>query len=140
MRNIILSLIILVSNIAEAQRFCKDGDIILTKTNGIFFNQIGVIFIENDTPYVYFSDVVVFKMTLREYLKSDRHSIRRLDASEFISDETLDKMHIFAKAKENDVYDGAKFVWDIYRQMTGIPLCRQSKISVRSISKCYFLQ
>lgn len=133
--------LLLLTNLLSAQDFVKDGDVIFTKTKGMFYNQIGIIFVENDTPYVYHSDVVVFKMTLHEYLKTHRHSTRRLDIDgELMDKDMTDKMHSFAKSKVNKSYDGAKFVWDIYRQITGIPLCNKSEISVWKISRCYFLE
>jgi hypothetical protein len=118
----------------------SDCNIIFTKIHSIFYNQIGLIFIEHDTTFVYYADQVVFKMTLHEYLKNFKHSIRKIDDEIIMTNDVKDKMKSFVKTRENKSYDNAKFVWDAYRSTTGIPLCKKSDISVRKISQCYFLE
>jgi len=124
----------------SAQTDCQNGDIIFRKDK-IFskWNSIGVIFIEDSIPMVYYSDGRVNRTTLKNYTTHKKYQIKRIDEEGFVTIENAKSMQLFAKVKTDSPYSDISFIWDLYRQELGVPLCKRSNKTIRNVYRCYFL-
>jgi hypothetical protein len=138
--NKLLVFLILSIGSLSAQTDYQNGDIIFRKDR-IFskWNSIGVIFIEDSIPTVYYSDGRVNRTTLKSYTTHKRYQIKRIDEEGFVTIENVKSMLLFAKVKTDSPYSNISFVWDLYRQELGVPLCKRSNKTIRNIHRCYFL-
>ena len=123
-----------------SQKKYKGGDIVFVKNNSWHFNYIGILLIENGLPVIYHSDGVVTKTNLNDFIKGKKYSIKRITEEDFITEDVIIKMHSLAQVNLGLSYNNVSFVWDIYRQITGLPLCRRDSKSVRNINRNYFLE
>jgi|ERR1035437_477259 hypothetical protein len=135
--NLILLFLLIVGGLSAQ----KDGDIVFRKDK-VFtqWNSIGIIFIEDSTPMVYYSDGRVNRTTLKNYINHKKFDIKRIDEEGFIDNESAKNMHIYVKAKLDIACGNISFVWDIYRQELGVPLCKHNDKTIKNIYKCYFLE
>lgn len=139
MNKLVVCLMLFIGSLS-AQIDCQNGDIIFRKDK-IFskWNSIGVIFIEDSIPMVYYSDGRVNRTTLKSYVAHKRYQIKRIDEEGFVTIENAKSMLLFAKVKTDSPYSNISFIWDLYRQELGVPLCKRSNKTIKNIHRCYFL-
>ncbi len=139
---------VLCSNALKSQ-VLHDGDVVfitlptqpsnvvmpLGKTN---YNCMGVIFIENDKPVVYYTSSSLQKCDLAHFLKQSengRYTIKRVSDTSLLSDEVVATMRVYASVKLGMPYDtkvswqdealyNTEFVWKLYKSCVGLPLCQ----------------
>jgi hypothetical protein len=139
--NKLITILLLIIGSLSAQTDCKNGDIIFRKDRMFsHWSSIGIILIEDSVPTVYYSDGRVNRITLDKYTKGKKFQIKRIDEEGFIGDESIENMRAFVTAKMDLAYPSIGFVWDIYRQELGVPLCKKSNKTIKNIHKCYFLE
>lgn len=137
----LLTILLLIIGSLSAQTDYKNGDIIFRKDKTFGkWNSIGIIFIEESVPMVYYSDGIVSRTTLCKYIKGKKFQTKRVDEEGFVTEESAENMNIFAKVKLDLAYPSVSFIWDIYRQELGVPLCKKSDKTIKNIHQCYFLQ
>ncbi len=123
----------------QTNHHLKDGDIIFivnpsgqgkaiqlaTKSK---YTHVGIIFIENDTPYVYHAVEPVTKSTLKEFVEmstDNNYSLRRLKNQSLLTKNIVNEMRADATKKLGTHYDLAfnwgndelycsEYVWKIY--------------------------
>jgi hypothetical protein len=131
----------------------RNGDIIFIKhkkaneTNLLpigktSYTYVGVIFIENDMPYVYHAYEPVSKSPLGEFLgfsEGKDYVIKRLIDQSVLTTEAINTMRLFANANlgqhydnqlklGNDTYYNSEFVWKIYTSALGFPLAAPKEV------------
>ncbi|MCE3258402.1 MAG: peptidoglycan peptidase [Bacteroidetes bacterium] len=157
-------LIVLLATGAFAQESinennCLNGDLVFIKKarfHSVYgtveknkFNFTGIIFWENGSPVVYYSDEPLKKCSLSEFIALSEHrqfDIKRLVDPSLLTNETVSTMQVFATAKLGTPYDGleklnneelynAEFVWMVYKTCLGLHLCEPRENETASGSK-----
>ncbi len=132
----------------------KDGDIIFQTSQSkqceavriatnSKFSHCGIIYIENDIPYVYEAVQPVKTTPLDEWIthgKNNDYVVKRLkNASTLLNKSIINKMKIYGNEFYNKDYDlyfewsddkiyCSELVWKIYKNAVGIELCSLEKL------------
>lgn len=134
---------------------CKNGDLVFIKlpnTSSVSadkakFNCLGIVFIEQGVPMVYYTDDQLRKSTYDDFLKlsvNNKHDIKRLSDTELLSEDVISTMRIYATAKlgvPNDKNLGwgdealynPEFIWKLYKQCVGLPLCKTKEVKISAL-------
>ncbi|MGE0567465.1 MAG: YiiX/YebB-like N1pC/P60 family cysteine hydrolase [Bacteroidia bacterium] len=125
----------------------KDADVIFIKNKKLAgnnllpngktkFDYVGIVFIEDGKPVIYHATEPVSKSSLEDFmsLSEDGHfKVKRLFDKTLLTEQAIQTMHTFAKAKLNSHYDSrltltsdevynAEFIYKIYQSSIGLAL------------------
>jgi hypothetical protein len=126
---------------------CQNGDLIFIKLTHTpqesgKYNCLGIVFIEQGTSMVYYVDGQLKKCSYEAFLKlsaNKKYDIKRLSDKELLSDDVISTMRTYAAVSLGTPEDGQKswgdealynseFIWKLYKQCVGVPLCRTKEI------------
>ncbi|MDX2172102.1 MAG: YiiX/YebB-like N1pC/P60 family cysteine hydrolase [Bacteroidota bacterium] len=134
----------------------KTGDIVfvrrdLEQTSKNNYDFVGVIFFENKTPMVFYSDAIVTKCPLKDLIGKTRkndYDFKRIVDVELITDETVASMKAYANAKLNKKFDSipsinsniilnGEFIWKLFQTSIGISLCKAKDIKIETFNHTF---
>ncbi len=132
---------------------CKDGDLVFITTASIpansqipqgrtNFNCMGIVFIENGIPMVYYAAEPLRKCSFNDFIKLSTHGkydIKRVNDTELLSEDVINTMRIYASAKiglpydnqlnwQNEAMYNSEFIWKLYKSCVGLPLCKLKEV------------
>jgi hypothetical protein len=132
---------------------CKDGDLVFITTASIpvnslipqgrtHFNCMGIVFLENGTPMVYYAAEPLRKCSFDDFIKLSTHGkydIKRLSDTELLSEDVINTMRIYASVKiglpyddklnwQNEAMYNSEFIWKLFKSCVGLPLCKLKEV------------
>ncbi len=114
------------------------------------FNCMGIIFIENGHPMVYFAaNEPLKKISFHEFIElsvEKKYSVKWLNETGVMNDEAVKTMRSYSTAKLGTAYDtkeslnseelyNAEFIWKIYKTCIGTYLCEAKEIGANANKK-----
>ena len=150
---IILTLILLTACDNSQKQELKNGDIIFQDSpssqskaiklaTNSKYSHVGIIYIENEKPYVYEAVGPVVSTPLAQWIShgiNSKYVVKRLKDNSVLTSKSLQKMQKVAKSFQNKPYDPlfawsdnriycSELVWKIYKRGLGIELGKLKKL------------
>ena len=141
---------------AQQPSSLKNGDIVFVRkdlehTSKNNYDFVGVIFFENKTPMVIYSDAIVTKSSLKDLIgktKRNDYDFKRLIDGELMTDEVFASMKVYINAKLNKKFDSipsinsnailnGEFIWKLFQTSVGISLCKPKDIKIETFNHTF---